>query len=283
MHGRLFLIDCGEGTQTALRRHRVSPLKIDVIALTHYHGDHTFGLPGLLQSMSVAGRTAPLLITGPEGLGEMLGPIMSLAGHLPYDIYLSELTGNGLRLDKLFPAWADGARLTAYPTAHGVPSQCYRFDLPRAGKFLPDRALALGVPTNFWNPLQRGETVTLPDGRTITPDAVLGAPRQGLAFAYSGDTSPCDTLAEAARGADLFVCEATYGDNADEGLALERGHSTFALSARLAAEAGAKRLWLTHFSQSLETPSDYLPNALDFFPGAVCGEDGRHEIIRFDA
>lgn len=280
--GHTILFDCGEGTQTALRREHVSPLKIDVIALTHYHGDHIFGLPGLLQTMNIAKRTSPLLITGPEGIETALAPVLTLAGHLPYDIYFAVPDREGLRLDRLLPGWADGSLLRAYPAAHCVPAVSYRFELPRAGKFLPDSALALDIPKPYWGMLQRGETVTLPDGRTFFPADVTGRPRRGLSFALSGDTSPCPALAEAARGADLFVCEATYGDNADEDLALERGHSTFALSARLAAEAGVRRLWLTHFSQSLEIPADYLPNAQEFFPDAVCGEDGMKLTLRFD-
>ena len=181
--GHTVLFDCGEGTQVALRREHVSPMKIDVIALTHYHGDHTFGLPGLLQTMNVAKRTSPLLLTGPEGLAEALSPLLAAAGRMPYDIYLSEPGPEGLRLDKVFAGFPDGTLLRAFPTRHGVPSVAYRLELPRAGKFLPERALALGVPQKLWGVLQSGETVVLDDGREIAPSDVLGEPRRGITAA----------------------------------------------------------------------------------------------------
>ena len=279
--GRVILFDCGEGTQTALRANHISPLKIDVIALTHYHGDHYFGLPGLLQTMLAAKRTPPLLIVGPEGISDAMAPVFALAGHLPYDVYLSEAAPDGIRLDLSFPAWPDGSILRAYPSRHSIPGVSYRFDLPRAGKFDPAAAAALGIPPQRWGVLQSGESVTLDDGREISPDLVLGPARRGLSFAYSGDTSPCPALIDAARDTDLFVCEGTYGDNADTQTALERGHSTYAMSARLAAQAGAQRLWLTHLSQSMENPEEFLPNAREFFPGAECGYDGMTLTLRF--
>ena len=278
--GHTILFDCGEGTQTAARRAEVSLMKADMIALTHYHGDHIFGLPGLLQTMNSQGRTQPLTITGPRGLEENMEPILKLAGWTAYPIRLAPIPSGGLRLDgpdMLFPA---GAKLEAFETMHRVPSQGYAFTLSRAGVFMPGKARELGVPVRMWGLLQKGQAVES-DGRTVLPDAVLGPARKGLKFVFSGDTAPCESLTEAARDADLMVCEATYGEDDQAETAVERGHMTFALAARTAAEAGVKRLWLAHFSQMIEDPRACLPNALAVFPGAECGEDGMSAVLRF--
>ena len=279
--GRTILFDCGEGTQAAARRAGASLMKCDLIALTHYHGDHSFGLPGLLQTMSVLGRTDPLYLTGPEGLREAMLPIALLAGQLNFELRLVELPEDGLRLSELHPAWPAEARLCAFPTEHRVPSRAYRFELGRAGKFQPERARELGVPVADWGRLQRGETVTV-NGEAVAPEQVLGAPRRGLCFAFSGDTAPCEGLERAARDADLFICEATYGSDEQARLANEYGHMVFAQAGQLAQRAGAKRLWLAHFSQRIEDPADYLGRARVCFPEAECGADGRSTELRFE-
>lgn len=279
--GRVLLFDCGEGTQTAARRFGVSLMRADVIALTHYHGDHTFGLPGLLQTMNVQGRTSPIHITGPEGLSEALAPILQLTGHTDYDVRLIDIPPEGLSLHALAPAWPAGARLRAFPTRHRVPSQGYVFALERAGRFLPERARALGVPVGLWGNLQRGQSVGI-DGRTVDPAEVLGPGRRGLTVACSGDTAACDELVEASRGVDLLICEATYGENGQAEMATEYGHMTFSQAAAVAARAGARRLWLTHYSQMITDPMEYLPNAQAIYENAVCGADGMRETLRFE-
>lgn len=278
--GRGILFDCGEGTQTAARRAGVSLMKTDVIALTHYHGDHIFGLPGLLQTMCSLERTAPLILTGPKGLEEAVSPLLRLAGGLTYPVRVLPLPPEGLALDSLFPGWPAGAVLRGFATAHRVPSQGYVFTLRRSGRFLPQAAQALGVPMPLWGRLQRGETVCCGETR-IEPAQVMGPPRQGLKFVFSGDTAFCPALVEAARGADLLICEATYPENEQEALARSHGHMNFAQAGRTAAEAGAARLWLAHYSQIIENPADHLPAAQVFFPDAVCGADGMHATLYF--
>ena len=275
--GRGILFDCGEGTQTAGRRFHANPLGVDVIALTHYHGDHTFGLPGLLQTMHVMGRTAPLLITGPEGLREALAPILALAGRTAFPIRLESLPAGGLKLAERFPGWPDSAVLEAFPTEHRGPSQAYALSLGRAGRFDPDRARALGIPQPLWRRLQRGESAG-----GFEPGQVMGPPRRGLRFAFSGDTRPCPGLLEAARDADLLICEATFADDADAAAVNAYGHMVFSQAGRVAARAGARRLWLAHFSQMIEDPQACLPLARAGFPAAECGGDGRRITLRFD-
>ena len=246
------LLDCGEGTQTAARRAGVNGIGVDVIALTHYHGDHIFGLPGLLQTMLSMGRTEPLWILGPEGLERELRPILTLAGPLPFEVNLREMgKGEGLSLDQLHPLWPSEATLTAIPTRHRVPSRAYVFSVRRAGRFLPEKAEALGLPKPLWGRLQKGDRVLL-DGREILPEDVTGPERRGLKLVFTGDTSPCPAL-------------------------------TFAQAGRLARDAGVRRLWLCHFSQKLKDPEDYLPAAQAYFPDALCGTDGMSISLRFES
>ena len=272
--GLTVLFDCGEGTQAAARKAGVNIIGADMIALSHYHGDHIFGLPGLLQTMLSMGRTEPLPVLGPKGLRAAMKPVLALSGPLPFPVLLREMKpGESLPLDGLDPSWPAEAALSAIPTAHRVPSCGYAFRVRRAGRFLPEKAEALGLPKPMWGLLQKGESVSL-NGRDILPGEVTGPERKGLKLVFTGDTSPCPALTEGAKDADLLICEATYGDDADEGLAKERGHMTFAQAGRLARDAGVQRLWLSHFSQKLKEPAEYLPAARQFFPDAVCGADG---------
>ena len=280
--GHTILFDCGEGTQAAARKAGVSLMKADLIALTHYHGDHIFGLPGLLQTMCCLNRTDPLYITGPAGLKEELAPILKLAGWTTYEIVPLPFPEEGLRLETLAKGWPSEAKLTAFSTEHRVPSQGYCFTLDRAGKFMPEKAKALGVPMNQWGLLQKGRSVQA--GETvICPDQVLGEPRKGLKFVFTGDTAACPALINAAADADLLVSEATYGENEQAELAVDHGHMNFAQAASIAAQAKVKRLWLAHYSQMIEDPAAYLPNAAAFFPDAVCGEDGMRLSLRFES
>lgn len=279
--GHTILFDCGEGTQTAARRHGVSLMKADLIALTHYHGDHIFGLPGLLQTMCCMGRTEKLYITGPKGIREELAPILKLAGWTSYAVELIELPPQGLCLEELVPGWPHEAVLSAFRTEHRVVSQGYCITLARAGRFMPEKAKELGVPVKQWGLLQKGRSVQV--GETLVlPEQVLGEARKGLKFVFSGDTAACEGLLAAAEGADLLICEATYGENEQAQLAADHGHMNFAQAASVAARAGAKRLWLTHYSQMIEDPLSYLPNAAEIFPAAVCGQDGMRTVLQFE-
>ena len=279
--GNTLLFDCGEGTQTAARRAGVSLMKADVIALTHFHGDHIFGLPGLLQTMEVLGRIRPLAIVGPEGIREALRPMLELTGRTGYPLRLTQLPEGGVCLRELAGGWPEAARLEAFPTEHRVPSQGYSFTLGRAGKFQPDRARALGVPVNLWGPLQKGQQVRVGEV-SVRPGEVLGPPRRGLKFAFTGDSALCDSLVDGIMGADLAICEATYGENEQAQMARDYGHMNFAQAALAARRAGVKRLWLTHYSQMVEDPQACLPNAQAEFEEAVCGADGMKATLRFE-
>jgi len=279
--GHVLLLDCGEGTQSAAKGAGISLMKIDVIALTHYHGDHTYGLPGLLQSMGMAGRTEPVTIIGPKGLEEEMKPFLMLCPYLPYDLQLCELPEEGLSLHTLHSAWPEQAYIKPFATVHKVVSQGYRIDLKRPGRFLPQRAKALGVPVQCYKLLQRGETVQGGDG-IVTPEQVMGEPRRGISVVYTGDTSMCKSLLDAAQDADLLICEATYGENEQETLAADHGHMTFSQAARLADQAHVRTLWLTHYSPMVLDAQEYASNAEAIFENAKCGQDGMKVTLRFD-
>ena len=288
--GRSILFDCGEGTQTALRRAQYSPLQIDLIPLSHYHGDHIFGLPGLLQTMSCLRRTEPLYITGPEGLEEALAPSMRLAAVEDYEIRLYPLSRDGIKMRSLCPFWPQGARCAAVPARHRVPSQGYLFSLDRPPQFLPERARALGIPVHCWKriaarpeePVEWGGRVLYHEGKPVLGSMLMGKARKGLKLLFSGDTQPCPALEQAAEDVDLLIFDATYGEDSQEDQALLYGHSTFRQAAELANRAKAQRLWLTHFSQMMRRPEDWLSKAQAVFPSALCGYDGLSLTLRFE-
>ncbi len=274
--GHSLLFDCGEGTQAAAHAAHTNLMRLDAVCLTHYHGDHIFGLPGMLQTLACLGRSRPLAIYGPAGLGEAMEPILRLAGPLPYPVRLA-----GLSQPEELEGWPAGAQLAAVPTRHRVPSQGYCFTLPRAGRFCPEKAEALGLPKPLWKELQQGRAVNA-CGRVIRPEDVLGPPRRGLRVVFSGDTAPCDGLAAAAQDADLLICDATYADDSRADQARQYGHSTFTQAATLAAQAGVRRLWLAHYSPMIEDPEQWLPAARAICPAAECGYDGKSILLRFE-
>ena len=279
--GHSLLFDCGEGTQAAARRAGVNLMRADAICLTHYHGDHIFGLPGLLQTQGCQGRVKPLYLIGPEGLQDIWAALRALTGPLPYPVRLLAVDEQPVLLEQLFSGWPAGARLLPIPTRHRVVSRGYRLELPRAGRFEPQQAQALGVPVQQWKLLQRGQAVTV--GQTvIQPQQVLGAPRRGLSMVFSGDTAPCAALEQAARDTDLLLSDATYALPEQEDQARQYGHSTYGQSAALAARAGARRLWLTHYSPMITEPEEYLPLAQAMFPAAECGFDGKSITLQYE-
>ena len=288
--GRSMLIDCGEGTQVALRRATLSPVKIDLIALTHYHGDHVFGLPGLLQTISCCQRTEPLTITGPEGLREAMEPILSLAGELSFEIRLREAPDEGVDMAEFHSAWPRHARLASFPVLHRVSCRGYAFMLSRPGAFDARKAMELGIPVSLWRRIQADPDAVIritdtpmlhPDGTPVQGTELLGPPRQGLKVVFSGDTRPCAPLLTAASGADLLVHDATYALDSDQEDAQRWGHSTFRQAAETARRAGAARLWLTHFSQAINEPESHLAIPRSVFPETVCARDGMSLTLNF--
>ena len=279
--GHSILFDCGEGTQTAARKASISLMKTDIIAITHYHGDHMFGLPGLLQTMTCMNRTDKLYITGPEGLHDSIMPVLKLAGTMSFEIELIYVPDNGIMLAELIHGWPHEAKLSAFRTQHRIISQGYSFTLGRAGKFIPEKAKALNIPVNLWGILQRGKNVIV-DENTFMPEQVLGEKRKGLKVIFTGDTAECDSMIHAAEGADLMICDATYGENEQAELAIAHGHMNFSQAADTAKNAGVKQLWLSHYSPMIDDPVIFLPNAQNIFANTLCGHDGMRITLNFE-
>lgn len=255
--GKAVLVDCGEGTQVAIRAAKRGFRRIDAICLTHFHADHVAGLPGLLLTIGNSGRSEPITIIGPQYTEEIVRCLCVIAPQLPYEVHFQEAGPNLFHKVGLL-------RIEALPVEHMIPCFAYRFTLPRAAKFLPDRARELGVPLPLWRKLQSGEEACW-DGHTVTPEQVTGPARPGLSLCYATDMRPSSALVDFARNTDLFVCEGNYGDPAKLEKAKLRGHCTFEEAADMARQADVKELWLTHYSASMPEPELYLPLARDIF------------------
>lgn len=267
--GDAFLFDCGEGTQRQMMRFGVGFGFGDVF-LTHLHADHCLGVTGLLRTMSLQGRTDPVALWGPPDSQPLLRELVELGGdRLAFPVALRELPpGESVRFD--------GYRIEAFPTTHTRDSMGLALiEDERLGRFDPERARELGVPEGpLFGKLHRGEPVTLPDGRTVEPAGVVGAPRPGRRLVYTGDTRPTDRTVEVAAGADLLVHEATFGE-AERDRARDTGHSTAREAAGVAARAGVRRLALTHFSARYSEQAHRLrAEAAGVFPEVVAAEDG---------
>lgn len=274
-NGTGILIDCGEGTQIALKEKGWSPKPIDVICFTHYHADHISGLPGMLLTMGNAERTEPLLLIGPKGLTKVVSALRVIAPELPFEVNCMELTEAEQTIA------FDGFRIETYRVNHNVLCYGYNIVVERIGRFDVNRALQLNIPKNYWNRLQKGEIIETEAGM-LTPDMVLGEPRKGLKVTYCTDTRPTESIVRAAAGADLFICEGMYGEQDKKAKVKENKHMTFYEAAELARRAKAERLWLTHYSPSLNRPEEYLPETRKIFPGAETCKDGKTIELVFE-
>jgi ribonuclease Z len=267
-HGpEVLLFDCGEGTQRQFMRSSFSYMKVTRVFVTHLHGDHFLGLPGLIQTMNFNGRGRPLSIYGPEGTIEMVEGVLKLGlFDLGFDVVAQELSD---------AEEVEGNDFTvkAIKVDHTVPALGYVFEeRGSTGRFMPERAKDLGVPEGpLFARLQAGEEVEVDDG-VVTPDMVLGPSRTGMKFSYSGDTRPCEGFMEAARGSDVMVHEATVDSSLYE-KAKAFGHSTAEEAARLAHRAGVRRLYLVHFSGRYEDPSILLEEAVKYFSESYLAAD----------
>lgn len=273
-NGTSILIDCGEGTQIAMKEKGWSPKPIDVICFTHYHADHISGLPGMLLTMGNAERTEPLLLIGPKGLAKVVNSLRVIAPELPFEINYLELT------EAAQTVTFDGFRIEAYRVNHNVICYGYSIVIDRIGRFDVSKAEKLNIPRNYWNRLQKGEIIETENG-TFTPDMVLGEQRKGLKVAYCTDTRPTESIVQGAAGADLFICEGMYGEPEKLAKAKEYKHMTFYEAAKLAKQADVGELWLTHYSPSLIRPEEYMREVRKIFPNAVAAKDGRSVDLMF--
>lgn len=273
-NGSNLLIDCGEGTQVAIKEKGWSFKPIDVICFTHYHGDHISGLPGLLLTMGNADRRAPLLLIGPKGLERVVNALRVIAPELPFPLVFQEIQGNEQEF------YCNGYRITAFRVNHSVLCYGYKIEIDRAGKFDVERAKEAQIPMKLWSRLQKGEVIEQ-DGKRYTPEDVLGPARRGIKVTYCTDTRPTESIVRHAEDADLFICEGMYGEPDKDRKAVECRHMTFREAAELAQKARPSRLWLTHFSPSLVRPEDYMEQVRGIFPDSWPGKDGKSIELDF--
>lgn len=274
-NGKSLLIDCGEGTQITLRKNGLTMKPIDMIFFTHFHADHIAGLPGFLLTMGKQGRTEEVTLVGPSGLAHVVKSLCVVAPELPFPLKFVEIS------DKEQTFSLGELKITAFEADHSVQCFGYSLELPRAGKFDADKARQLGLSMPFWGKLQRGEIIEL-DGKTYTPDMVLGAPRKGLKVTYCTDSRPTSGIIEHSRNSDLLICEGMYAEEEKLDKALEKKHMLFREAAETAKSASVRRLWLTHYSPSLPNPQDFLPMVREIFPETQAPLDCMNTDLNFE-
>lgn len=274
-NGSSLLIDCGEGTQIAIREKGWSFRPIDIICITHFHGDHISGLPGILLAMGNSDRTEPLTMIGPKGLEKVVRALRVIAPELPFDIRFIEVSEPEQEIR------INGYVIHAFRVNHRITCYGYSVAIERAGLFDVERAKEGQVPMKCWSRLQKGETVVM-DGCTYTPDMVLGPPRKGIKVTYTTDTRPTDSIVKHALGSDLFICEGMYGEKGDVNNAVKYKHMTFEEAGRLAKQADVRELWLTHYSPALNHPEQYLEDVRRIFPNSHAGKDKKSLELNFE-
>jgi ribonuclease Z len=263
------MFDCGEGVQRQMIKAKAGFHKKTKIFISHMHGDHVLGLPGLLQTMALMDRQKKIEIYGPEGVKQFLEcarEILQFGLTFPVEIY--EICDAGVVCEE------EDYIVEAAKSNHGVTSLAYAFvEKPRPGKFYPEKARALGVPEGeLWSRLQHGDKVKLSNGQVINPNDVMGSPRQGRKIVYTGDTRPFKGFAKFAAGADLVIHESTFDDALSEKAEVD-GHSTPSQAAQQAKRAKAKKLVLVHISARYVDAGLLLEQAQKVFKNTLVAED----------
>ena len=274
-NGSNLLIDCGEGTQVAIREKGWSVHDLDVICFTHYHADHISGLPGLLLTLGNADRTKQVHMIGPKGLERVVNALRTIAPELPFPIEYHEIT------EKEQDFEMNGYCIHAFRVNHNVTCYGYTLEIKRQGRFDVERARRQEIPQKFWSRLQKGEIIEDGD-RVLTPEMVLGPQRKGIKLTYCTDTRPVPIIAECAKHADLFICEGMYAEKEKEAKARQYKHMTFYEAADLAKRAEVTEMWLTHYSPSLTRAESYMDEVHKIFPAASLGKDGRSVELEFE-
>lgn len=266
--GELLLFDCGEGTQRQLVRAGLSPLKLDAIFITHFHGDHFLGIPGLVQTMSLMDRERKLEVYGPSGTETRVGALLRIPLYtLNFEVEIRDLKP-GQELHR------KGYSIYTCELDHNVPGIAYALiEDERPGRFDPEKAQKLGIkPGPAFSKLQAGQEVEVPGGKAVKPRQVMGPPRPGRKIVYADDTRPSEPVIELAKGADVLIHDCTLSDDL-EGKALESGHSTPKLAAEVAKRANVRKLVLIHVSPRYPDASELLAQARKVFPNSVVAHD----------
>ena len=264
----IILFDCGEGTQRQFQKSKLSYMQINKIFISHFHGDHFLGLPGLIQTMQLNDREKPLYIYGPKGLDKLISQLLSLGYFKPnYEIISNELDEKDILEFEEY-------KITCLKIKHGVPGLAYCLEENiRPGKFDKPKALKLGIPEGpLFRKLQKGEEITLENGKKISPEVILGPPRKGRKIVISGDTKPVESMTEFSKDADALIHEATFASEHVD-VAGDYGHTTAGQAAEIAKEAGVEKLFLTHISPRYLNGKDLEKEARQVFKNSIIPKD----------
>lgn len=276
--GRKILIDCGEGTQVSMRMKNCGFKTVDLICITHLHGDHIYGLMGLLSTIGNSSRTEDLTIVGPKGICDTINAMKILIEYLPYKLIVIE---NPVGTFSLNNDIFKDIEISTTQLDHSSECIGYSFYFKRSPKFNPEKAIKNNVPKILWQKLQNGKNIVF-NNITYSPEMVLGDDRKGIKISFVTDTRPILSIPEFIKNSDLFVCEAMYGDDLDISKAVKNKHMTFREAANLARLGNVNKLLLTHFSPSLGEPNLYKKNATDVFENTIIGEDRLSFSLNFE-
>ena len=277
--GETLMFDCGEGTQRQMMRYGITFALTDIF-FTHMHADHMLGVTGLLRTLALQGRTEPMNLYGPAGSEKLLWRAITLGSEKQhFEIKVFELAPDTTLKRR-------GYSIIPFQVEHGDRSAIgyHLIEETRLGRFNPEKAREIGVPEGpLWGRIHKGETVQLPDGRTIKPSELVGPSRPGRRIVLTGDSRPSEATVNAATGADVLVHEATFATE-EASRALETGHSTAREAAEVAAKAGVKRLILTHVSARYSRDTtDLEQEAREIFPNTIIARDGLEVDVPFEA
>ncbi|OWT32347.1 ribonuclease Z [Methanobrevibacter sp. 87.7] len=272
--GEVILFDCGEGTQRQLEFANISPMKITKIFISHLHGDHILGLPGLIQSMGFRGREKPLTIYGPKGILKIKNCFFNNGFNpINFEVNVIEIKENGTIIEN------DEYIIKTSKTKHNLLNYSYSVEEKKKPRFLREKAISLGVEVGpDFGKLHNGEEVEV-NGKIIKPEMVLGKPRKGIKITYSGDSRPCDAMVELAKDSTLLIHEATFLEE-DKDKAYENGHSTTKEAAEIAKKANVNKLVITHFSNRYTNTKEFKKESEEIFKNTTVAKDFMQIIIK---